>query len=327
MGFAKKIGKKIDKGIIQPVLHTVEAIVQDPKKLAMVALSVFAPGVGTALGTAMGLSGTAATIIGQAAVNTALNGGNVKQAILSAAIPVVGQQVAGTLSASFVESGMDKVLANSAGKVITSAGMAKLQGKDPVAALLSGGISAGTSAVTNNIPGFNDLPDVVKQSINAGISTNLAGGDGSQAAANALVNSALSKASDQVAAYKKDSNADINALAKSGLTTNNPNDALLAGNQTPAATPINFNASPTPAATGAAPASVNNDAVNMLTAPNNPFKPTQVASNTVQNNSGPLQLMTDVFGTDISAPQKIDARTNKFSAGGDIDELLRLLRS
>jgi hypothetical protein len=37
--------------------------------------------------------------------------------------------------------------------------------------------------------------------------------------------------------------------------------------------------------------------------------------------------MTDVFGTDISAPQKIDARTYKFSAGGDIDELLRLLRS
>ena len=327
MGFAKKIGKKIDKGLIQPVLHTVEAIVQDPKKLAMVALSVFAPGVGTALGTAMGLSGTAATIVGQAAINTALNGGNVKQAILSAAIPVVGQQVAGTLSASFVESGMDKVLANSAGKVITSAGMAKLQGKDPVAALLSGGISAGTSAVTNNIPGFNDLPDVVKQSINTGISTNLAGGDGSQAAANALVNSAIAKASDQVAAYKKDSNADINALAKSGLTTNNPNDALFTGNQTPATTPINFNASPTPAATGAAPASVNNDAVNMLTAPNNPFKPTQVASNTVQNNSGPLQLMTDVFGTDISAPQKIDARTYKFSAGGDIDELLRLLRS
>jgi len=327
MGFAKKIGKKIDKGIIQPVLHTVEAIVQDPKKLAMVALSVFAPGVGTALGTAMGLSGTAATIVGQAAINTALNGGNVKQAIISAAIPVVGQQVAGTLSASFVESGMDKVLANSAGKVITSAGMAKLQGKDPVAALLSGGISAGTSAVTNNIPGFNDLPDVVKQSINAGISTNLAGGDGSQAAANALVNSALSKASAQVAAYKQDSSADINALAKSGLPTNNPNDVLLAGNQNPAATPINFNTNPAKTATGTAPAAMSNDAVNMLTAPNNPFTPTQVASNTVQNNSGPLQLMTDVFGTDISAPQKIDARTYKFSAGGDIDELLRLLRS
>jgi hypothetical protein len=37
--------------------------------------------------------------------------------------------------------------------------------------------------------------------------------------------------------------------------------------------------------------------------------------------------MTDIFGTDISKAQKAGARGYGFSAGGDIDELLRLLRS
>jgi hypothetical protein len=329
MGFVRKVGRKLDKAIIRPVLKTVEAVVQDPKKLAMVALSVFAPGVGAAFGSALGLSGTAATIVGQAAINTALNGGNVKQAILAAAIPVVGQQLAGTISASFVSSGMDKALANTAGRVLSNAGMAAIQGKDPVTALLTGGASAGTAAITGNIPGFSDLPDFVKRTINAGIATNLSGGDGSKAAASALINSAISKASSQVAAYRKDNNADLNALAQSGLNTANPNDVLLAGNQASSNFPLNFSAAPDKTVASGTPYSSTsiNDPVNMLTESNNPFTPTQVAANTVQNDGSSIQLMTDVFGKDIAAPQKIAASSFKFSAGGDIDELLRLLRS
>jgi hypothetical protein len=212
MGFVRKIGRKIDDAIIRPVLNTVESIVEDPKKLAMVALSVFAPGAGTALGSALGLTGTAATVVGQAAINTALNGGDVKAGIIAAAIPVVGREIAGTAAASFVESGMDKTLANSAGRVVANAGVAAIRGQDPVEALLSGGLSAGASAVTGNIPGFNDLPDSVKRSITAGVAAELSGGDGSQAMANSLVKSAVSYATNEVKLQKPLSKEDIAEL-------------------------------------------------------------------------------------------------------------------
>jgi hypothetical protein len=191
MGFVRKVGRKIDKEILQPIKHTVEAILDDPKKIAMVALSVFAPGVGTALGTAMGLTGTAATIVGNVAVNTALNGGDVKAAILAAAIPVVGNELAGAASASFIDAGMDVALAESAGKVVSNAGLAAAQGKDPLTALISGGLSEGTAAITRDIPGFADLPDAAKRSINAAVATELSGGDGTQAAINAAMSAGI----------------------------------------------------------------------------------------------------------------------------------------
>jgi len=59
----------------------------------------------------------------------------------------------------------------------------------------------------------------------------------------------------------------------------------------------------------------------------NTFTPTQSVATTGQSDTGPIQLMTDIFGTDISKAQKTGARGYGFSAGGDIDELLRLLRN
>jgi hypothetical protein len=193
MGFVRKIGRKIDKAIIQPVLNTVEAVIEDPRKLAMVALSVMAPGAGTALGSALGLSGTAATMVGQAAINTALNGGDIKAGIMAAAIPVVGKELASTAATSFMESGMDKALAESAGKVVSGTAISAAQGKDPLSALISGGLSEGTAAVTRDIPGFSDLPDAAKRSINAAVATELSGGDGTQAAVNAAISAGTSK--------------------------------------------------------------------------------------------------------------------------------------
>lgn len=48
---------------------------------------------------------------------------------------------------------------------------------------------------------------------------------------------------------------------------------------------------------------------------------------TGQSATGPLQLMQDYFGTDISRINSTPASAFKLSGGGDIDELLRLLRS
>jgi hypothetical protein len=89
-----------------------------------------------------------------------------------------------------------------------------------------------------------------------------------------------------------------------------------------------------PAATTPPPSSpttpaptINIDPVQALQEFYNPFKPTPASSAPSQTDTGPIQLMTDVFGTNIATAQKTGARGYGFSAGGDIDELLRLLRS
>jgi hypothetical protein len=190
MGFVRKIGRKIDKEILQPIKHTVEAVLDDPRKLAMVALSVFAPGVGTAIGSAMGLSGTAAAIIGNTAVNTVLNGGDVKAAIFAAAIPVVGREMAGLASNAFIDAGMDKALADTAGNVTSRGLLAAAQGKDPVNALISGGLNAGTDAVLNQIPGFEDLDPSIKKMTTRAVANTLVGNNAlsPQDAINAALN-------------------------------------------------------------------------------------------------------------------------------------------
>jgi len=202
----RDVGRAVDDAVFQPIGDVVEdvvegagdvlekvgdtigSIIEDPKKLAMVALSIMAPGAGTALGAAMGLTGTAATLVGQVAINTALNGGDVKSAIISAAIPVVGKELAGAAASSFVDAGMDKALAESAGKVVAGAGLSAAQGKDPLQALIDGGLSAGTAAVTRDIPGFTELPAAAQRAINSVVAAELTGKDPSQA----LVNSAIS---------------------------------------------------------------------------------------------------------------------------------------
>jgi len=178
MGFVRKVGRAFDDAILQPITNTIEGIVSDPKKLAMVALSVMAPGAGTALGTAMGLSGTAATLVGQAAINTALNGGDVKSAIMAAALPVVGKEMAGMASSAFVDAGFDSALANSAGKVVSGAGLAAATGKDPLQALISGGLNEAIPNITKDIPGYADMPASVQSMINRTVASNLAASGG-----------------------------------------------------------------------------------------------------------------------------------------------------
>ena len=74
--------------------------------------------------------------------------------------------------------------------------------------------------------------------------------------------------------------------------------------------------------------SINIDPVKALDTLYNPFAPSPASKSTPsQTDTGPIQLMTDVFGTNIATAQKTGARGYGFSAGGDIDELLRLLRS
>lgn len=98
-GFLKKVWKKVKKGVKKIVKSKAF------RTVAPIALSVFAPGLGTAVGSALGMSGTAASVAGNAIVRGglgALSGG--KRGALSGAIAgatagglgrAVGQQVKG----------------------------------------------------------------------------------------------------------------------------------------------------------------------------------------------------------------------------------------
>jgi hypothetical protein len=99
-----------------------------------------------------------------------------------------------------------------------------------------------------------------------------------------------------------------------GLITN-----PLTPGQLPTTTPTT---TPTPATPR-----INIDPVQALQEFYNPFKPAQSSAPPSQTDTGPIQLMTDVFGTNIATAQKTGARGYGFAAGGEIDELLRLLRS
>lgn len=212
-GVVDAVGSAIEK-----VGDTITSIVEDPKKLAMVAISTFAPGVGTAVGSAIGLTGTAAAVVGNTLVNTALNGGDVKSALLASAIPIVGKEAAQLAADSFVNAGFDTAMAQTAGKLTAQTGMAAATGRDPLQALISGGLQEAIPTVTGEIEGFSDMSPRVQAAVNRAIGTTLLGGDPSMSLINAAISAGQSAASTEQAAEKRE--ADTSAL-----------DALLAKNQ------------------------------------------------------------------------------------------------
>jgi hypothetical protein len=111
----------------------------------------------------------------------------------------------------------------------------------------------------------------------------------------------------------------------SNKPTTTPVNLDLPPSAPPAAPPAKPPAPPPAGPTTAGP-SVSIDPVKALETLYNPFAPAP-KSTPSQTDTGPIQLMTDVFGTNIATAQKAAARGYGFSAGGDIDELLRLLRS
>lgn len=179
IGILEPIGEAATN-VVSGVGNTLASITEDPRKLAMVALSAFAPGAGTALGTAMGLSGAAASVVGNAIINTAINGGDVKSALIAAAIPQVGLQGASLAADQFEALGLDKAVADTAGKIVSQTGVAAATGRDPVQALISGGISQALPEITSQIEGFDKLSPAVQRAVNRAVATTLMGGDPSQ---------------------------------------------------------------------------------------------------------------------------------------------------
>lgn len=203
MGTLKKIGRKIEKAIIKPIVNTVKAIVDDPKKLIGVAIAVAFPGAGAALGAQLGLTGVAAKVVGQTLINTAVNGGDVKSAVIGAALPLVGDVGAKAISETLTNSNITGTLNTVVTKAVTQGTTAALLGKDPLAAFVLGGASAGVSLITQDIPGFNELPEVAKNAVNTAVVAQITKSDVGSAVTTSLINDAISYATKAIDDYKK----------------------------------------------------------------------------------------------------------------------------
>jgi len=121
----------------------------------------------------------------------------------------VGSQQSNMLAAQ--ESGMGTagdVTGNIAGKIAGGTAAGVIRGQDPLTALTNSGISAGTAAITDQIPGFENLSPGQKAAINSVVASTLMGGDPSQALVNAAINAGIGEAKSQ---YKEASASGLKA--------------------------------------------------------------------------------------------------------------------
>jgi hypothetical protein len=202
----------VAEDVFEGVGQFVSAVVDDPKTLLAVGLAIAFPWAGAALGAQLGLTGTVAQVVGQSIINTAINGGDVKAAVISAAIPVVGKEagnlIGSTLAKADITGTVNTFITNAAVRGLT----AEALGKDPLAAITFGGVADGVSAIAGQIDEFKDLHPGAQSAIQDAIATQLVGGDISQS----LINSAIKLARTEVATYQK-REAALSELAKSGF--------------------------------------------------------------------------------------------------------------
>ena len=209
--------------------QSVEAIAKDPKKLAAVGLMIAFPGAASAVGqfllpagasAALGATGTA--IIGQAAINTAANGGDVKQGVISALIQQGAPQLTKYVADSYASEGVSKAVTNWAAKTTVDVGIATAMGKDPTSALLFSGTKAATNALMEST-GINDslknLPDSASSAVRAAITAKVMNIDPSKAVAQDLINSAISGARTMYSAQQKAVENNIPPLTEQQLAS------------------------------------------------------------------------------------------------------------
>jgi hypothetical protein len=192
--------------VVEKGFAIVDGILSDPKKLISVGIAIAFPGAAAALGSQLGLYGTAATIAGNTIIGTITNGGNVEEAVKSAVISAGAQGLTNTLKTEFVTEGISKTLTDIAAQTTANATVAALMGKDPTSALLFGGVKAASQLISDNFfesspqkDAYDKLPDAVKNSITAAVTASLTGGDVVGATAKSLVDSAVRAMSSGVA--------------------------------------------------------------------------------------------------------------------------------
>jgi hypothetical protein len=202
----------VAKPVVQAVDNTIKAVEQDPigavaKITTAIVAPEFLPLVSAADTIAHGgsvedaLKSAATTYVAQGVANEVSNYVNTAVDSTAAANTYgtdVGSQQSNMLAAQ--ESGMGTagdVTGNIAGKIAGGTAAGIVRGQDPLVALKNSGISAGTAAITDQIPGFENLSPGQKAAVNATVAATLMGGDPSQALVNAAINAGISEAKSQ----------------------------------------------------------------------------------------------------------------------------------
>jgi len=137
------VGSFVSNQIIEPVVQTVENVVSNPQALATIALSVAAPGIGTAIGSALGASGVAATALGNAVIGGTLSsasGGNFGEGAVAGG---VGSLVGGYVNPALSETLGGGTLGNVGASAITGGTLSGLQGGDFTQGALQSGLTSG----------------------------------------------------------------------------------------------------------------------------------------------------------------------------------------
>lgn len=136
-GFLSRAWKKVKKTVKRIVKSKIFQIV------APIALSIFVPGLGAAIGGVFGASGTAATVIGNSLIQgglSAAGGGDfVKGALTGAITGGLGDIAGGALQK--VAPGMSNATAAIAGSALAGGTAAELTGGDFVSGAIQGGLT------------------------------------------------------------------------------------------------------------------------------------------------------------------------------------------
>lgn len=174
------VGNFVNKEIIQPVAKTVEktveAAIKDPIGTAVkVATAIYAPELLPAANATVALA----------------NGASPDQALKSAALTYVGQNVAqgvgDYVKPEMAETFTNPAVANAATNATANVAAAVATGQDPTQALVSSASGSAAGAIANEIPGFDDLSKTQKNAAVAAISATIQGKDATQSVINQAI--------------------------------------------------------------------------------------------------------------------------------------------
>ena len=130
-----------------------------------IGLSLFAPGIGSAIGASLGLTGAAAAIVGNAIVQGSLSeaqggdflDGAIKGAVTAGVAPAVANTVGSTVVNVMADSAVKNVVANAIASSAASAVTAALTGGDVESAALTGALAGAGGSIGREFATAADL--------------------------------------------------------------------------------------------------------------------------------------------------------------------------
>jgi len=182
------VGDFVVNKVIEPIAHTVEktidAAIKDPiGTAAKIVTAIYAPELLPAVNAADALA----------------HGATPEQALKSAAVSYVGQNVA-EYASDYIKPEIaqalpdNPILANAATNAASNVAAAVATGQDPTAALVSSASMSTAGQIAKEIPGFDDLSKTQQKAAISAISATMQGKDPTQALINEAIASGIDAA-------------------------------------------------------------------------------------------------------------------------------------